>query len=64
MGIENIEILIDTEGKEGVWVVYDYDTRAYPLNIFKEEIEAHRYREKLGYGYVRFMEFGIEWGDY
>lgn len=46
---------------EGGWVVYDYDVVAYPIAIFSDELEAHRFRKNLGYGYVRFWSFGTEW---
>jgi hypothetical protein len=50
---------------EGVWVVYSYDTGPYIIMVFSKdnEIDAHRYKEHLGYGYVKFWEFATEWSN-
>lgn len=45
----------------GVWVVYDFDGPAYPIAFFAEEIDAHRYRNEIGYGGVQFVHFGMTW---
>lgn len=50
-----------SDQKSGVWVVYSYDMTAYPIAMFKEEIEAWRHTDSLGYGNVRFWEFDTEW---
>lgn len=47
--------------KPGVWVVYAYDTSPYPIKAFEEEIDAHRYKESISFGFVKFWEAGTEW---
>lgn len=52
------------EDRDGIWVVWDPNTPAYPLIVFPkdEEDEAREYHKALGYGHVRFLPFGEEWG--
>ena len=46
---------------EGVWVVYAYDTTAYPIMCFSGEMEARRFHGELGYGHVGFWKFKTDW---
>lgn len=48
---------------KGAWIVYSYDMQAYPIALYAKEIEALRHVERLGYGHVKFWEFGTEWSN-
>jgi hypothetical protein len=48
---------------DGAWIVYDFNVGAYPIAIFDNELDAYRFREELGYGYVKFWAFGTKWTD-
>lgn len=47
----------------GAWIVYDWDYAAYPIALYKDEIDALRHVERNGYGHVKFWKFGTEWSN-
>lgn len=60
----NVYTVETVEDADGIWVVYDVNTPAFPLIAFKKEDEeaAKTYHQLLGYGEIRFLPFGVEWG--
>ena len=51
------------EEREGVWIIYGWDTMPYPLFIEKDELKARQYQNALGYyTFIKFWKFGDEFG--
>lgn len=46
---------------KGVWFIYGYDTQAYPVNVFEDELEARRAMQP--WDHITFWEFGKSWED-
>lgn len=49
----------DTEA--GAWFVHSWDSTAYPIALFDNELDACRLVVRQGYGSVVFWPFGKEW---
>lgn len=49
---------------EGVWFVYGIDTMPYPIMVNKDEVDARRFANELGYFvYVKFWPFGVKFDE-
>lgn len=48
---------------KGAWITYSYDMNAYPIALYNNELDALRKVEEIGYGHVKFWEFGTDWRD-
>lgn len=52
----------DPGPSDGVWLfVYGTDYNDYPIAAFPNEVDARRFSDEKGYGYVTFWPYGVEW---